>query len=168
MAVLSPLSSSSSKTKPSISPRPSKYPIAYVEIRVFSHATEDVEKVQAAVRNILPEALAAELSFSKSDLTGHHGNPITLLELKLEDRKLLPSLLEKIGTALGALDKEALAEEFKMRLEKRSLFLRFDKQSAYMGTIKLGSNDPIRIKIHFKNKTPQEIETICKEAGLLP
>ncbi len=161
------MSSSSLKPKPSVS-RPSKYPIAYVEIRVFSHATEDLEKVQTAVRNILPEELTAELAFSKAALTGHHGNPITLLEVKLEDRKLLPLILEKIGSALGALDKEALAEEFKLRLEKRSLFLRFDKQSAYLGTIKLGSNDPIRLKIHFKNRTPQEIETICKEAGLIP
>jgi RNA binding exosome subunit len=91
-----------------------------------------------------------------------------MLEVKLEDRKLLPLVLEKIGSALSALDKEALAEEFKLRLEKRSLFLRLDKQSAYLGTLKLGSNDPIRFKIHFKNKTPQEIEDLSKQAGLLP
>ncbi len=164
-----PLLSSPSlnKSNPSSS-KPSKYPIAYIEIRVFAHATEDIEKVQTAVRNILPEELSAEIAFSKSALTGHHGNPITLVEVKLEDHKVLLSVLEKIGSSLGALDKEALSEEFKMRLEKRSLFLRFDKQSAYLGTVKLGSNDPIRVKIHFKNKTPQEIEDISRQAGLLP
>jgi RNA binding exosome subunit len=51
-----------------------------VEIRVFSHATEDLEKVQTAVRNILPEPLTEELAFSKAALTGHHGNPITCLK----------------------------------------------------------------------------------------
>ena len=166
MTVPSPLSSSSLNSKPTVSK--SKYPIAYVEVRVFSHATEDPEKVQMAVCNILPEQLTQELVFSKSTLTGHYGNPITLLEIKLEDRKLLPLMLKKIGSSLSALDKEALEEEFKLRLEKRSLFLRFDKQSAFLGNIKIGSNDPIRVKIHFKNKTPQEIESLCKEAGLLP
>ena len=162
------MSSPSLKPKQTPSAKSSKYPIAYLEIRVFSHATEDVEKVQLAVRNILPEALTAEMVFSKSDLTGHHGNSITMLEATLEDRKLLPSALEKIGSGLSAIDKETLYEEFKSRIEKRSLFLRFDKQSAYKGTIKLGTNDPIRCKIHFKNKTPQEIEEICRQAGLLP
>jgi RNA binding exosome subunit len=56
----------------------------------------------------------------------------------------------------------------KLHLEKRNLYLRFDKQSAYMGELKFSSNDPIHFKIHFKNKTPKEIMEICKETGLLP
>jgi RNA-binding protein len=151
-----------------LSSRPSKFPIAYIEIRVFSHATEDIENVQTATRNILPETLATGIAFSNTNLNGHHGNPITIIEAKLEDRKLLPSALEKIGANLSPLDKTALNEELKTHLEKSSLFLRFDKQSAYMGTTKLASNDPIHFKVHFKNKTPEEIEDICRKAGILP
>ena len=151
-----------------MSSRVSKFPIAYIEIRVFSHATEDIEKVQTATRNTLPEILATEIAFSKTNLNGHHGNPITIVEAKLEDRKVLPSALEKIGANLSPLDKTALNEELNTHLEKRTLFLRFDKQSAYLGTLKLSSNDPIHFKVHFKNKTPEEIEDICRKAGILP
>ena len=65
----------------------SKYPIAYIEIRVFSHATEDIEKVETAIRNTLPETLATEIVFSKTNLNGHHGNPITIVEAKLDRPK---------------------------------------------------------------------------------
>ncbi len=150
-----------------MSSKPSKFPIAYIDIRVFSHATEDIEKVQTATRNTLPETLATEMVFSKTNLNGHHGNPITVVEAKLDNRKVLPLALEKIGTNLSPLDKTALNEELKAHLEKRSLFLRFDKQSAYLGTLKLSSNDPIHFKVHFKNKTPEEIEDICRKAGIL-
>ncbi len=149
-------------------PPSSKYPIAYMEIRVFSHATEDQQKVETAVRSLLPQELAEETTFTKTACTGHHGNPIVLLEALLENRQMLPKVLERIGASLSSLDKDQLASEFKEHLEKRSLFLRFDKQSAFLGNSKFSSNDPIRVKIHFKNKTPDEINDICKKAGLLP
>jgi RNA binding exosome subunit len=55
----------------------------------------------------------------------------------------------------------------KLHLEKRNLYLRFDKQSAYQGGLRFSQNDPIHLKIHFKNKTAEEIAEICRNAGLL-
>lgn len=146
----------------------SKPPIAYMEIRVFAHATEDPEKVQTAVRNLLPQELADTLVFEKSALTGHYGNSIVLLTANLTDKKLLPAALEKIGGGLSSLDKAVLCEDLKLHLEKSNMYLRFDKQSAYLGTVKFTQNDPIHLKIHFKNKSAPEIEGLCKTAGLLP
>jgi RNA binding exosome subunit len=146
----------------------SKPPIAYMDIRVFAHATEDPDKVQTAVRNLLPEDLAQTILFQKTTLEGHHGNPITLFTAKLTDKKLLPTVLEKIGSGLSSLDKEELSKNLKLHLEKSNLFLRLDKQSAYLGTFKFNQNDPIHLKIHFKNKSAQEIEELCKTTGLLP
>ena len=74
-----------------------KPPIAYIDIRVFAHATEDPAKVQTAVRNLLPAELAETLVFEKTGCTGHHGNPIILFTSKLTDKKLLPKSLEKFG-----------------------------------------------------------------------
>jgi RNA binding exosome subunit len=48
------------------------------------------------------------------------------------------------------------------------LYLCFDKQSALLGSFKFSQNDPIHLKIHFKNKTAQEIIEFSKQAGLLP
>jgi RNA binding exosome subunit len=145
-----------------------KPPIGYIDIRVFAHATEDPEKVQTAVRNLLPMELAQTLVFEKTSCTGHHGNPIILFTSKLTDKKLLPTALEKIGKDLGALDKEELNRDIKLHIEKGNLYLRFDKQSAFLGTLKFSQNDPIHLKIHFKDKTGQEITAISKQNGLLP
>jgi RNA-binding protein len=145
-----------------------KPPIAYIDIRVFAHATEDSDKVQLAVRNLLPTELSETLVFEKQSCTGHHGNPIILFTSKLTNKKLLPKALEKIGTNLSALDKEELDRDIKLHLEKGNLYLRFDKQSAFLGVIKLTQNDPIHLKIHFKNKTVHEIMEISKQTGLLP
>ena len=149
-------------------PSSSKYPIAYLEIRVFSHATEDMAKVENAVKNTLPEPLAAEVIFNKTNCVGHHGNPIVLMETKLVNKQALPSALEKIASTLSSLDKEELANEIDQHIEKHNLYLRFDKQNAFLGTMKMAREDAIHFKIHFKNKTPEEIIAICKQAGLLP
>jgi RNA binding exosome subunit len=148
--------------------KPSKLPIGYVNIRVFSHATEDQERVMLAVRNTLPQKLGEAAVFKKTDLTGHHGNPITLIEVDLVDRQLLTTVLKRIGSSLTLLDKETLSREMPMHLEKGNLYLRFDKQQAFLGGLRFSFSDPVHFKIHFRNKTAEEIIDICKEAGLLP
>ena len=139
-----------------------------MDIRVFAHATEDPQKVQCAIKNLMPDELAQIILFETTNLTGHHGNSITLFTTKLEDKKLLPKMLEKIGTGLSSLDKEQLCTNLKLHLEKGNLYLRFDKQSAFMGAFKFTQNDPIHVKIHFKNKTSEQIAELCKSSGLLP
>jgi RNA binding exosome subunit len=146
----------------------SKTPVGYVEIRVFAHATEDLQKVLNAVRNTLPQEIGENTLLRKTTLTGHHGNPITLFQTKITDKKALPLILEKIAASLSSLDKETLNTELKLHLEKHNLYLRFDKQAAYVGELTFSSNDPIHFKIHFKNKTSEEITAICRETGLLP
>jgi len=146
----------------------SKTPVGYVDVRVFAHATEDLEKVLTAVRNTLPTEASEGIVFQKTSLTGHHGNPIILFQTKITDKQALPLILKKIASSLNSLDKETLNSEMKLHLEKRNLYLRFDKQSAYIGELNFSSNDPIHFKIHFKNKTPEEIIVICRETGLLP
>jgi RNA-binding protein len=142
--------------------------IGYIDMRVFAHATEDPDKVQKAVRNLLPTELSETLIFEIQSCTGHHGNPIILFTAKLTDKKLLPKALEKIGKDLSALDKEELNRNINLHLEKGNMYLRFDKQSAFLGSLKLTQNDPIHLKIHFKNKTAQEIVAISEQNGLLP
>ena len=146
----------------------SKTPVGYVDIRVFAHATEDLEKVSSAVRNTLPKEISENTVLQKTSLTGHHRNPIVLFQTKITDKKALPLVLEKIASSLSSLDKQTLNIEMKLHLEKRNLYLRFDKQSAFLGVHKFSQIDPIHLKIHFKNKTAQEIMDISKQNGLLP
>lgn len=142
--------------------------VGYIDIRVFAHATENQEKVEAATKNLFTETLSESIVFEKTALSGHHSNPIILLTAKLTDRKLLPSALEKIGANLSSLDKSQLNDEIKLHLEKGNLYLRFDKQAAFLGQTKFTLNDPIHLKIHFRDKTSDEVVELAKQFGLLP
>ena len=146
----------------------SKLPIGYIDIRVFAHATEDPQKVETATKNLFPLPLQETLIFKKTTLSGHHSNPIILFTAKLTDRKLLPSALEQISLGLSALDKEQLDQDIKLHLERGNLYLRFDKQAAFLGKFKLTQNDPIHLRIHFRDMKAEEIIELAKQTGLLP
>jgi RNA binding exosome subunit len=143
-------------------------PVGYIDIRVFTHATENQSKVETATKNLFSPELTEPLVFEKIILAGHHSNPIIMLTAKLADRKLLPAALEKLGANLSSLDKEQLNEEIQLHLERGNLYLRFDKQAAFLGQPKFTQNDPIHVKIHFKDKTNDEVVELAKQFGLLP
>lgn len=145
-----------------------KLPIGYIDVRVFAHATEDPAKVEVATKNLFPLSFQETFVFKKTALSGHHQNPIILYEAQLTERKLLPEALQKFGAELSSLDKEQLDQDFKLHLDRGNLYLRFDKQAAYIDTLKFTQTDPIHVKIHFKDKSSQEIEELAKQAGLLP
>jgi RNA binding exosome subunit len=142
--------------------------VGYIDVRVFAHATENQAKVETATKNLFTEALTESIVFEKTALSGHHSNPIILLTAKLTDRKLLPCALAKIGANLNSLDKAQLNDEIKLHLEKGNLYLRFDKQAAFLGQTKFTQNDPIHLKIHFRDKTSDEVVELAKQFGLLP
>ncbi len=146
----------------------SKSSIAYIDIRVFAHATEDLEKVLAAVRNTLPTELIDKIVFKKTNLKGHYGNPIILFETKIKEKDETNKVFEKLASNLPPQDKEILSNKIKQHLDRGNLYIRLNKQSAYLNTIKLHQEDPIRFRIHFRKSKPEEIVKICKNFGLLP
>jgi hypothetical protein len=146
----------------------SKIPIGYIDIRVFAHATEDLDKVLNAVRNVLPSELIDLIAFKKSNLTGHHGNPIILFEARIKEKNAAQAVFEKLCAGLSILDKELLNSKILQHLDKANLYIRLDKQSAYLNELKLSSADPIHFRIHFKKHNREEILDICRKSGLLP
>ena len=145
----------------------SRVPIAYIDIRVFAHATEDTEKVLAAVHNVLPTELVDKVSFKKTGLTGYYKNPLILFETRVKEKDALEAIFEKLASNLDSLDKELLNNEINQHLDKGNLYIRFDKQSAYLNELKLCSTDPIHFRIRFKKSDPEEIAKICKKFGML-
>jgi RNA binding exosome subunit len=146
----------------------SKFPVGYVDVRVFAHATEDEEKVLIAVRSVLPSELVAAVVFEKTHLTGHHGNPITLFETRVKERKAAQMVFERLASGLSILDKEELSREVEQHLEKGNLYVRLDKQSAYLGKLRLSSVDPVHLRVHFQKSSPEEVVEVCRRFGLLP
>lgn len=146
----------------------SPIPISYVDVRVFAHATEDLDKVQTAARNTLPQESVDTVTFKKTALTGHHGNPITLFEARIKNKKVARAFLEKLASGLSIMDKEALNSEIAQHLESGNLYIRLDKQSAYLGEFRLGSTDPIHLRMHFRKPSTEEVIDTCRKFGLLP
>jgi RNA binding exosome subunit len=143
-------------------------PIAYVDVSFFAHATEDEAKVIEATRHLLPASQLENIVFNRSNLRGHHGNLITLFETKIKEKDVVKAVVETLSCNLGVLDKETLLREINLHVEKGSLYLRFDKQAAFLGTFKLGVADPIRVRLRFNKNRLEEVVQICREIGMLP
>ena len=90
-----------------------------------------------------------------------------LYKILLNDKILCLETLKNISTQLNSLDKKILTDNIKNHLEKKNLYLRFDKQLAFESIIKFSTEDPIHLKIHFKTKTAKEILDFCKELELI-
>lgn len=143
-----------------------KAPIAYIDIRTSAHATEDLEKVKKAVYNLFPEDCIDELTFKKTVTKGHYGNPITLFEARIKDKRLIGAFVGKISTNVSKLDRETIIRGSNLFVERSNLYLRLDKQAAFEGQFKLQKADPIHIRIHFTKRDEKRIMEICQELGL--
>jgi len=146
----------------------SRIPIAYIDIRFFAHATEDLDKVVEAAKHILPNGYVDDIVFRRSSLKGHFGNPITLFETRIKGREIIKAFLEKLSSNINEWDKEALLREVGLHVEKGNLYIRLDKQAALQGEFKLFTADPIRVRIRFRKEKLEEIIKICQELGMLP
>ena len=145
----------------------SKLPVAYVDVRFCAHATEDLDKVMEAVQNVLPSDHIEDVTFKRSNLEGHYGNPITFFDTRIKNKDIVRALVENISANLSALDKEELDRTINRCVEKGSLFIRLDKQVALKGNIKFATSDPIRIRIRFRKNKTENVIQICREIGMM-
>jgi len=149
-----------------------KLPIASVNIRFSVHATEDPEKVKKAVNYLFSPDHVEDVTFKKKALKGHYGNPISLFEAQIRDPRVVKAVIEKLSSSLCQSDKEKIAREPSLFIERSSLYLRLDKQAAFRGELRLQRADPIYIriqfKIHRKKSRTDDVVEICRDIGLTP
>lgn len=137
--------------------------ITKMDIRTFVNITEDLEKVFQAINNILPESSIKTILFTQKKLDGHYGNQIILLETRIKNKETLKTIFHKIRLKLNEQDKKYLEKKGNQHIEKGKLFIRIDKQSAYLNEIKLGSSDPIHLKIYFKKSRDEKTTDIYQK-----
>lgn len=142
--------------------------IASIDISFFAHATEDQNKVVEAAKRLLPATLVEGVTFNRSNLRGHHGNPITMFETKIKEKEIVKAIVDNLSKKLSELDKDKLMREISLHVEKGKLYLRFDKQAAFQGEFKLSAADPIRVRIRFKKNRLEDVVQTCHEIGILP
>ena len=144
--------------------------IASIEIVTFSHATENTERVLKALRNILPETILEEVEFGEEELTGYYGNPIKILRARVTEKEAINQIVALFASNLSSSDKLSLGQEMRLKGERdRDLFIRLDKQAAYLGKMQLSSRDPIKIRFRFKlhPKGYKKFFEVYQEMGLI-
>lgn len=142
-------------------------PVAYIDIRFFVHATENLDKVVEAIQCLLPNDYIDDVLLKENNLRGHYGNPITLFETRIKKREIIKAFVENLSSRLDDLDKEMLRREIDLHVEKGSLYVRLDKQAALQGELKLCTGDPIRVRIKFRKTKIEDVVKTCQELGML-
>jgi RNA-binding protein len=118
-------------------------PIQSVEVSYLVHATEDDERLKAAVA----KALGMEGEPEVEALEGHFGNRIERVRFHVIGKEAT-ELVGRFGKALPeGVRREVLANIEAGMDEHSSLFLRLDKQAMMEGRLALGSADPVRVKV---------------------
>jgi len=142
-----------------------------IALAVHVHATEDERKVLEALYRLLPEEVRGRARVSKATLEGHHGNPITRIEVVVEGEDA-EKTARHIASLLDDTEKRLLDASFETRFDERSgrLFLRFSKQDAYLGRLRImDGDDVVRVVIGFRGSpSVEKARRYARELGLLP
>jgi len=143
-------------------------PVAYIDVSFFAHATEDPEKVIKAAENVVSAVSAEGIVFKRSKLKGEYTNPIVYFKARVTKGAVADSILKNVADKLPASEKEKLLRELGLHLDKGSLYIRFDKQAAFKGKLRIAREDPIHVRIRFRGRKTDEVTRVCREIGLLP
>ena len=128
-------------------------------IEIILHATEDVNKIEKSLQNIFdinPEDL------EKEEMTGHFGNPITILKTKISKnntKKLISTLISKISND----DIDVLEQKIDEMNKNSGLEIRISKQDLIRGKISFGKRDSIKLTITTPVYKKNEISKIYRE-----
>ncbi len=143
--------------------------VLWINLETFAHTTEDTEKVLKAFSFLLPEGL--EKLVSKEKVLGHYHNEIIIYKVKITHKKNIEEYLSSLSERMNENDKKLLFELFDKRLDDSGiLYLRFDKQEAFLGRLKLSEGeDVIRIRIKFSSYplSRELIQESCLSYGLM-
>ena len=119
-----------------------------VELSVISYATEDEEKVERALRNLMPPEFDAKVT--RQRVKGYYNDPITRITVKVTKRREATRVMRQILGRISTLDQTRLLDEVEKRTDDAgSVYLRFEKQRALGGAAVLNEIDPVRVKIKF-------------------
>lgn len=126
--------------------------IAAISYGTIAHSTEDVAKVESALLSLLPVLMRPSRKASVSEATGHHGNPIRLLNLDVKGKDDPDRAFDYLLRILPVADRMVIRDQIMTYWDGRStVFLRLDKQSCLMGQPRLSTGDDVvRVKVSLQ------------------
>lgn len=111
--------------------------------RTFVYGTENKEKVKKAIQTLFPSSQPQETLTE-----GYYKNPVLILHHKIQKKSQIKDFI-KILQEMRYPDKKRVLRDLDNKMDsKGNLFLRFDKQRAYLGQLKIAEHgDSIHVKI---------------------
>jgi len=128
-----------------------KTTLSEVAMSTTCHATEDCEKVKQALLNLVPQEIASSTQLVVESMKGFYGNVITRFEARFKDEEAL-KVLDHVAKLLSENDKRYVINSLEIRYDAKTnkVFIRVDKQSAYLGKPFVSEGDDvIRIVLSF-------------------
>lgn len=114
-----------------------------ISYRTFVYGTENEEKVKKAVNTLFPNS-----SPQKEYTEGYYKNPVLILHDKIEKKSIIKDFIKTLKD-IPPSDAEKILHDLERKMDdKANLFLRFDKQRAYLDELKVVEHgDSIHVKI---------------------
>jgi RNA binding exosome subunit len=134
-----------------------------VEVSTIAHATDDLDKIHAALTNLFPDSLKSRQLFTRRYLEGHYGNPIVTFEAHLTEPRDVDEFKVFFLKQLSAVDKMSITKDLDRHTDDDgNLYVRIDKQRMFRGTARLGQDDPIRIRMKFTRFTGKSTQLMIQ------
>ncbi len=114
-----------------------------ISYRVFVYGTENEEKVKKAIKTLFPNSL-----IQREVTEGHYKTRVLILYDKIDKKQDIKDFIETLNN-MGSSDKKRILMDLDKKMDdKGNFFLRFDKQKAYLGELKIVDHgDSIHVKI---------------------
>jgi RNA binding exosome subunit len=127
-----------------------------LHFRVFCHATEDESKAVQALK-----FASGSDDFTREVTEGYHGNPIVILETFIKEKRRSRDFFSR----LNGVEIQEMLDTLEKRMDDDcNLYLRIDKQEAFLGNLKTTSSDDaiaVRAKVE---SYPKKRENAMKSA----
>ncbi|WP_297074149.1 RNA-binding protein [Thermococcus sp.] len=136
----------------------------HVRLTTFIHATEDEDKVLEAIATFIPEEIDEDdVLFDVEETTGFFGNPIKVVNVEIKRSKAVRTFLKNFKELLSEEDKKYILGNLDEKVDDEGmLYIRFNKQKAYLGEAKVDEGaDVVQVRIKVK-AFPMRKESVVK------
>jgi RNA-binding protein len=130
--------------------------IASARVSTIVHATEDADRVHQALIGVFPDGFLPTKPETRR-FHGHYGNEIRMIDLSIRGGPA-NSLFEHVWKSLASFDRASILRELDAHVDTSgALHLRFDKEEAFRGIVKLKDQDPIKIQLSFRTRIKSDL-----------
>lgn len=124
--------------------------IIWVRIRALVHATESLDRIQAALLNFF-QFSEKTVSLNINRMEGTFHNPIHAITLKIKKKREIARFLTQIREYLASSDKKIFRREFSLRLDENLVFrFKIDKDGLVLDKLYLSRGNPILIELRVQ------------------